>query len=507
MAVQHIQAATTRSRQELARGDIIPDNVQNPPEPVDDVPRQFLTVPTEKELWSQLLPEGIKIHLKSRPLGGLDPVSKWPPRMNIEWKKAVFDFTPTWATALDAWEMRGDELALLNATLLRMALPSSTLVKSANLRKATGKVIINFTQSDLVSVPPIPITLELGQAELTPTVSYDLDWTHPDGSHGDRAADRTVKKAIRQHKTGRTRAAAKTMVSNGVAHNTPEVDRILGSMHPRSTRALVLPPNPGPDEAQVNISPAQCASQQRFKASGTQCSQGYYGWSHDLFLNLRAKSLRGRRAFLEVDSRFTAMIANGNLPKSVAFLLTFGSLSAFHKKDKPTQDLRQHQGLPPLIRPVCNGPLVTKDGLRMLISGSKEGKAMKKRLLPIQMGLGAKAGPETVAHTFTALREAGWIIISPDASNGFNELHRQAMLDKVKEEFPEGMKPFNTLYGFISPVFFEVEDEPGTTVISVHLSEQGPRMGCVAGSPGFDITMNSGYRTLAEEFPEAVILA
>ena len=87
VAVQHIQAATTRSRQELARGDIIPDNVQSPPEPVDDAPRQFLTVPTEKELWSQLLPEGVKIHLTSRPLGGLDPVSKWPPRMNIEWKK------------------------------------------------------------------------------------------------------------------------------------------------------------------------------------------------------------------------------------------------------------------------------------------------------------------------------------------------------------------------------------------------------------------------------------
>ena len=73
--------------------------------------------------------------------------------MHIEWKKAVFDFTPTWANALDAWEMRGDELALLNATLIRMTLPSTTLVKSANLRRATGKVIINFTQSDLVSVP------------------------------------------------------------------------------------------------------------------------------------------------------------------------------------------------------------------------------------------------------------------------------------------------------------------------------------------------------------------
>ena len=132
--------------------------------------------------------------------------------------------------------------------------------------------------------------------------------------------------------------------------------------------------------------------------------------------------------------------------------------------------------------------MLTKD-TTLLVCNSPSAKAAKKKLSPVQLGLGTRAGSEIAAHTMQALWEEGCIISGEDAVNGFNALTRQSVLDAVALRWPEGPTFVDTLYGHASPCFFTFRDNEGGQCIRVIASVEGTRMGCPLGSFGFDLAM------------------
>ena len=94
-----------------------------------------------------------------------------------------------------------------------------------------------------------------------------------------------------------------------------------------------------------------------------------------------------------------------------------------------------------------------------------------------------------------------------DVVNAFNELHRQDMLDIAHTQWPEATNILNKLYGVDAPVIYVYKGEDGETKVSVMVSAEGSRMGCVFGSMGFNITVGPRYTILATEFPEFILRA
>ena len=474
--------------------------------PPSDGPRRFDSIPTEEQLWSVLLPEAIKLHLKAMPLGAIGPAQSWTPSLTSAWKTALFNFHPQWKAALDTWDNDKNPLPLLNVFLIRQSLPAAVLIGAAGLTPTTGTHLIDYPTSDFVALPDNTFTIDLGESDRTPRATYDHLWSHPDPTPITAEADKTVRRCISNYSNQRTKAAARSLISNGTAPRCQAVNKILGSMHPAAKKPIVPPPLPLHTGEPLEITPAECADRIRYSSCATQAPRGFFGWRDDMLHPVCGRKLKGKRAFLNTDARFTALIATGNLPKSVAFLLTCGSLSAFHKRGVEEQQQREAEGLPMQIRPVCNGPAATKQGLRML-NNSDPAKKMRKSLGPIQMGCGVPAGPEVVAHTSRALYNKGYIGLTTDAINGFNELDREDMLHKVSKKFPQATQTMNCFYGFISPVIYTWVDEEGVARVSVHLSQRGPRMGCVMGSPGYDIALDPVYSALDHEFPTVELQA
>jgi hypothetical protein len=76
--------------------------------------------------------------------------------------------------------------------------------------------------------------------------------------------------------------------------------------------------------------------------------------------------------------------------------------------------------------------------------------------------------------------------------------------DKV---LPEATKSLNFFYGDRSIVLYSHKDEMGVDRIAVIFSEEGPRMGCTAGSFLFGIAIQPVYEALRVEFPNVILVA
>ena len=104
-----------------------------------------------------------------------------------------------------------------------------------------------------------------------------------------------------------------------------------------------------------------------------------------------------------------SLIAKCDIPTGIAFLSVNGGLTALNKVEAEANDWLIAQNLKPKARPVNNGVDLTKRAMHMA-TVAKSGKRVRKALQPIQLGLGAKAGPEKMVMTAHAMMKTGHIV-------------------------------------------------------------------------------------------------
>ena len=209
---------------------------------------------------------------------------------------------------------------------------------------------------------------------------------------------------------------------------------------------------------------------------------------------------------IRATAKLMCLLSSGRTPLAVAFVLSAGGLSPFNKVANEVNEETIRAGGAPAIRPVDNGVMLTK-ATTLLVCNSPSAKAAKKKLSPVQLGLGTRAGSEIAAHTMQALWEEGCVISGEDAVNGFNALTRQSVLDAVALRWPEGSTFVETLYGHASPCFFTFRDNEDGQRIRVIASVEGTRMGCPLGNFGFDLAMAEFvYDKLYSEFKNQAIM-
>jgi hypothetical protein len=222
---------------------------------------------------------------------------------------------------------------------------------------------------------------------------------------------------------------------------------------------------------------------------------GVYGWSSELLFPIRSTP------FLKQLGRFLKCLAEREGGESEAFVLVAGSLFALHKLPPQEQKAREASGLAPKLRPVNVGCALLKWIFKVAMR-SKQAKRAASDLRPIQMGLSAKHGVDTVAHLYRALLEKGYLVLTTDFTNGFNAFLRQAMLDAVNRKCGGLNGLFNKFYGLDAVCFMKADG-----VLLEIRSEEGSRMGCVLGSFGFNLTVDDVYKAVAARFPGAVTKA
>ena len=167
---------------------------------------------------------------------------------------------------------------------------------------------------------------------------------------------------------------------------------------------------------------------------------------------------------------------------------------------------RTREGHEPKLRPINNGPAITKIAFQTAI-GTPSVKAAIANLQPQQLGLGATNGPERMAHAARATYEAGGIVVTTDAANAFNSIRRQAIIDAVHHRIPRASRLVNTFYGIESPCIYRWRDDNGNTAITIIPSQEGVRAGCVLGSLAYGCTLDPVYKTLDTLFSRMTIKA
>jgi hypothetical protein len=160
-------------------------------------------------------------------------------------------------------------------------------------------------------------------------------------------------------------------------------------------------------------------------------------------------------------ARLQSIIAAGEAPFFVNYLMVAGGLTALNKLPEVEQQALEASGVQRKIRPVNSGCAILKSPMRCLLN-HPSAKRVANDLQPFQLGYTAQAGPQTKNAISRALLEAGYFVSLQDAKNAFNALHRQSMLDAIADLWPEATKVFNGIYGMDAPCFFSFVDEDGS---------------------------------------------
>ena len=130
----------------------------------------------------------------------------------------------------------------------------------------------------------------------------------------------------------------------------------------------------------------------------------------------------------------------------------------------------------------------------LALSSDPAQKAME-RLKPIQQGVGSERGMELIAHSCSAFyREGNFAILKLDATNGFQELKRASLHQKVLKRCPSLLRLFQKYYTTESMCFYAM-GEGGMKLLR---SREGARIGCKLGSFAFALTVHDMYLVMQE---------
>jgi len=221
------------------------------------------------------------------------------------------------------------------------------------------------------------------------------------GAGGSNIARRIANKI----KQDRTRQATQTLLSNGQAEGSLRTARIMKEMHPEPTREVTQLP---PRGDQIVVDPGTAKKMLKQRAGSSTAPNGIFGWADDYLFFLRKED--PDNAFLDAESELVALMASADVPQEIAFLATCGALTAINKLPLEEQLKRVRSGQDPKLRPVNNGSNITKVAFRLLAK-DKSAVRLKKQLRPTQLGLGAKAGPETMVNCARANYAAGGLTL------------------------------------------------------------------------------------------------
>ena len=133
-------------------------------------------------------------------------------------------------------------------------------------------------------------------------------------------------------------------------------------------------------------------------------------------------------------------------------------------------------------------------------------KRAKKLLAPIQLGLDVKGGPACKAAAARTAHHEGYIALTGDIRNAFNEVKREKMLQAVRRLAPEVFAVYLAYYTSASVALFAYTDGDKRHVLALP-SDEGTRIGCVLGSVSYDMAVEVVYKTLQAEYPDWVFRA
>ncbi|CAI7880563.1 unnamed protein product [Closterium sp. NIES-54] len=183
-------------------------------------------------------------------------------------------------------------------------------------------------------------------------------------------------------------------------------------------------------------------------------------------------------------------ILGGNLPASVANLLTASRLIALAKPGGGA-------------RPIAIGECLTR--LAAKAAQSAMGEAAREFFLPLQYGVAVPGGAETVIHAARAYLDAHptSMVLQADIANAFNSVSRQAIATALQDPALSPLLPFVKLtYGNPSQLLLDVNfnSEPLR-------SERGVRQGDPLGPLLFAAGIHATLRDTATTHPDVLCLA
>ena len=129
-------------------------------------------------------------------------------------------------------------------------------------------------------------------------------------------------------------------------------------------------------------------------------------------------------------ARLVILIAQGQLPHVLSFVATMGMLSVINKIAADAHCQRRDDGMSPELRLANSQPFFTGTAFKIL-SASEPMKRAKKSLAPIQLGLDVKGGPACKAVAARTAHHEGFIVLTDDIRNAFNEVKREKMIQAV----------------------------------------------------------------------------
>jgi hypothetical protein len=181
------------------------------------------------------------------------------------------------------------------------------------------------------------------------------------------------------------------------------------------------------------------------QAAETWKSLDPFGWSTALLHLVRAFQPEEGSSFFELCTEFISKLACCEVPDSVAFVFTTGSLIALNKDSEKVLKTRIAEGKQPRERPINQGTMFLKLAFELALRSPAACEAAEA-LMPIQQGLGSKRGMELIAHACTGFYQAGYAILKKDASNGFQEISRAKMHRAVARRCPSLLPLFQKYY-------------------------------------------------------------
>ena len=468
------------------------------------------SLPEPKDFASELIPSLAIMHIASKCLGGLAPIHRMGSSESIAWGRQMARASVPLKVAVDSFELDetgpDGQLSLYNASVALFQLPTTNLSTIRGTHTPAGKTTVSVPDKSS-EIPDFSV--DLGLAAPPRADKIFKNWSPSSENDilncalGEKSAivDAVITTANKLIAIDRQATATKVLISDGVAPSCREVANHLRKMHPIRETPLSIPLATCP---QLTVTAEDCFKVLIKKAGSKDAPLDFFGWSADMFYWDRNK----QSPLLTQVARLCAILASGRAPKALNYLVTAGCLTALNKITADEQAARLESGQPPVVRPINKGCLFLQVAFGAAMK-TPEAEAAKLKLRPIQLGLGARAGPAKMALLFRALYAQGYGLNTSDAINAFNNLVRQCVLNATAKHFPEGVTMTCAFYGIDAPIFYcysSKEPDP-VKFLMVMFSMNGVRQGCTLGSFLFDLAMLDTYNILAAKYPSYIIHA
>ena len=286
------------------------------------------------------------------------------------------------------------------------------------------------------------------------------------------------------------------LFSHGVTPPSEAVFNRLQDLHPQLKQEI---PVIEIKEDQFSIT-ADNAKKSLFRhCSETWKSLDPFGWSTALLHLVRGITSEEGPSFFDLCADFISKLANCDVPDTVAFVFTTGSLVALNKDADDIRRKRVEDGLRPRERPINQGTMFLKLAFDLALR-SRQAQDAVKELLPIQQGVGAPRGMELISHACSSFYKQGYAVLKMDATNGFQELQRAKMHRAVERRCPSLMSLFQKYYYHDSIGLYNTGE-----AIKVVKIEEGCRMGCKLSSFGFSLTVQDAYLNVKEQLERTAL--